>query len=91
MESVMYYELNLNETITAERYNQQLEHLNDNLQKRSLPKGDFSLLLHDNARPHISCETNTDGTRMGDSPALSILRTWHQVIIIICYDRCNTL
>jgi len=33
MESVMYYELNLNETITAERYSQQLEHLNDNLQK----------------------------------------------------------
>jgi len=29
----MYYELNLNETITAERYSQQLEHLNDNLQK----------------------------------------------------------
>ena len=58
MEGVVYYELlKPNETITTERYQQQLERLNDNLmQKRSSIASNRRkvILLHDNARSHVA-------------------------------------
>ena len=58
MEGVVYYELlKPNETITTERYQQQLERLNDNLmQKRPSIASNRRkvILLHDNARSHVA-------------------------------------
>ncbi len=55
---VLYYELlNSNETVNAERYQQQLMKLNDALkEKRPIPanKQRTVILLHDNARPHVA-------------------------------------
>lgn len=55
---VVYYELlNSNETITAERYEQQLNNLNHALnEKRPIQttKQRKVILLHDNARPHVA-------------------------------------
>lgn len=58
MEGVVYYELlKPNETITAERYAQQLENLYKNLMKNrsSIASNRRKvILLHDNARPHVA-------------------------------------
>lgn len=77
MEGVVYYELlKPNETITTERYQQQLERLNDNLmQKRPSIASNRRkvILLHDNARPHVTIAVKqTDRSRMGGSPAPSV-------------------
>ena len=58
MQGPVYYELlNPGETVNAERYRSQLEHLNDNLmQKRPAIASNRRkvILLHDNARPHVA-------------------------------------
>ena len=56
-----------NGTVTAERYRQQLEHLNHNLmQKRPLNASNRRrvILFHDNTRPHVALAVkHTDGAR----------------------------
>lgn len=59
---MLYYKLlEQGNTITAERYKQQLYHLNDALKEK---RPDYStksrkiILLHDNARPHVAAVTN---------------------------------
>lgn len=57
-EGVLYYELlGPNETVTADRYKQQLCRLSDELMQKRLSVANNRrkvILLHDNARPHVA-------------------------------------
>ena len=57
MKGVIYFELlDINQTITANVYSQQLQRLNEVLsQKRpALANQKVVILLHDNSRPHVA-------------------------------------
>ena len=57
MKGVIYFELlDINQTITANVYSQQLQRLNEVLsQKRpALANQKAVILLHDNSRPHVA-------------------------------------
>lgn len=62
-QGVIYYELlKPNETITADRYRLQLEHLSQALKDKRPEyqrRHDKVILLHDNARPHVSKSVKT--------------------------------
>jgi [histone H3]-lysine36 N-dimethyltransferase SETMAR len=91
MSGVIYFELlDINETITADVYSQQLQRLNEVLlQKRpTLANQKDVILLHDNSRSHVAKLTQQKIEQLGWevllhppwSPDLS-----HQPIIICSY------
>jgi len=90
----MYYEfLHLNETVTADCYQQQLCRLSEELiQKRSSVANNRCkiILLHDNARPHVTKSVKQKLLQLEweilPHPAYS---PWHRRITISS-DRCNT-
>ena len=69
MKGVIYYELlDAGETVTADRYSQQLNKLNTELDKKRpfTGKGNRKvILLHDNARPHVARMTQNNAARAG--------------------------
>jgi hypothetical protein len=59
MEGIVHYEmLERNLTVTAERYCQQLRHLEEAIQQKRPGRRHGVILQHDNARPHTANMTN---------------------------------
>jgi len=79
-----------NEIVTADRYQQQLCRLSDELmQKRSFHNRRKVILLYDNARPHVAKSVKQTLLNEKSSRIQRILQTL-QRRIIISSDQCNT-
>ena len=72
MKGVIYYELlDAGAIVTADRYSQQLNRLNEELNKKGhlLGKETEVILLHDNARPHVARITQNAILNLGSCAA----------------------
>jgi len=92
-EGVLYYELlRPNETVTADRYQQKLCRLSDELmQKRSFVANNRHkvILLHDNARSHVAKSMKPTFLNGKYSCIQYNLQIWHHRITISS-DQCKT-